>query len=114
VTPRLVADNFILVRTSGDTALGGGQRTLKGTVDGARSGIDSWLKRAFDLRAKDVQRSKTVRVPNTEVTNSSITSDPDCLTIQVARVLEAPLFQITIEWQKRVKAAVDSLTTNAD
>jgi hypothetical protein len=52
---------FILVRTSGDTALGGGQRSLKGTVDGARSGIDYWLKRAFELRA------------------CSTTSDSDCL-----------------------------------
>jgi hypothetical protein len=106
--------SFILVRTSGDAAISGGQRILKGTVDGANSGIDSWLTRAFDLRAKDLQRSETVPTPNTEVTSNSITSDPDCLTIRVARVLEPPLFQITIEWQKRVKAAVDSLSTNGD
>jgi hypothetical protein len=89
--------SFILVRTSRDTALSGGQRILKGNVDENRGGKDSWLQRVFDLRAKDLQLSKTVPAPNTEVTSSSMTSDPDCLTtIQVAKVLEPPFFQITI------------------
>jgi hypothetical protein len=107
--------SFILVRTSGDTAtIGSGQRLLKGKAAEAILGADSWLKRAFDLRAKDVQRSITVPVPNTEVTRSLSLSDPDCLVIRVTRISEPTPFLITIEWRKRIRQAVDGLSANQD